>query len=196
MAGFGSSAQQWEANEKQRQVQKTLQNRIGAFHQTVLGSMNGWQSLPTGGIVDVIHEERKIIAEIKNKFNTMNAGSANNLFNTLDNEVSRKNSSFYGYQAYVVHIIPKTAQGVDQLFAPSNPETGKSRENKLIRQMDGRRFYALASGCDNAMQLVFDDMLRISESYAAKSKNRFGQTEHLVLQAYFKKAFDPTLPSS
>lgn len=196
MAGFGSSAEQWIENEKQRQSQKTLQNRIGAFHQTILGSMKGWESLPVGGIVDVVNKDRKIIAEIKNKYNTMNAASSINLYNTLDNEVSRKNSAFYGYQAYVVHIVPRSSEGMDQLFAPSNPEKGKSQQNALIRQVDGRRFYALASGCEDAMQLVFDEMLLIAQTYSQSIKSKFGSEEREMLQGFFKKAFSPELPSS
>ncbi len=196
MAGFGSSAQQWMSNEKQRQVQKTLQNRIGAFHQAVLGSMKGWKSLPTGGIFDVIHEERKIIAEIKNKHNTMNSSSEIDLFRTLDNLISQKSSTYYGYQAYVVSIVPRSPKGIDQLFTPSNREKGKRENNDLIRQIDGRRFYALASGCENAMQLVFDEMLRISQTHSKSMKSPFGQAEQQLLQAFFKKAFDPVLPSS
>lgn len=196
MAGFGGTAQQWVENEKQRQSQKTLQNRIGAFHQTILGSMKGWTSLPVGGIVDVVNEERKIIAEIKNKYNTMNAASANNLYKALDSMVSDKLQTYVGYQAYVVHIVPKSAVGSDQLFSPSDPSKGRKNDNPLIRQMDGYRFYALAAGCENAMALVFDDMLRIANLFGVSKERAFGEGEHRMLQAFFKKAFVPALPSS
>jgi hypothetical protein len=196
MAGFGSTAQQWVENERQRQSQKTLQNRIGAFHQTILGSMRGWTSLPVGGIVDVVSEDRKIIAEIKNKFNTMNAASANRLYEALDTLVSHKMQTYFGYQAYVVHIVPRSSVGSDQLFSPSDANTGRRKENPLIRQMDGYRFYALAAGCENAMELVFSEMLRIAKAFCESKQRPFHEGEHQMLQAFFKKAFVPALPSS
>jgi Eco47II restriction endonuclease len=196
MAGFGSTAEQWVENEKQRQSQKTLQNRIGAFHQTILGNMKGWKSLPVGGIVDVVNEDRKIIAEIKNKYNTMNAASSNRLYEALDDLVSHKMQTYVGYQAYVVHIVPRSAAGSDQLFSPSDSNKGRRKENPLIRQIDGYRFYALAAGCENAMALVFEEMLRIAKAYCESMQRPFEEGEHQMLQTFFKKAFVPALPSS
>ena len=64
------SYQEWIEQEKARQTQKTMQNAIGDFHQEVLGAVLGWKDLGVGGGLDVVNEEKKIIAEVKNKFNT------------------------------------------------------------------------------------------------------------------------------
>lgn len=58
---------QWIAAEKSRQIQKTLQNKIGIFHQSLIGKIEGWEDLGTGEVVDLRNKDRKIIAEIKNK---------------------------------------------------------------------------------------------------------------------------------
>jgi len=60
----------WASQEKTRQIQKTMQNALGEFHQAVLGSMDGWENLPVGHVIDVRNTKKKIIAEIKNKHNT------------------------------------------------------------------------------------------------------------------------------
>ena len=60
----------WIKKEKSRQLQKTIQNAIGIFHQEILGSFSGWKSLGTGSVVDLVNEDLKIIAEVKNKYNT------------------------------------------------------------------------------------------------------------------------------
>ena len=60
----GVSFEQWLKQEQSRQIQKTFQNAIGTFHQSILGAMFGWKDLKTGSIVDIVNTERKIIAEI------------------------------------------------------------------------------------------------------------------------------------
>jgi hypothetical protein len=60
----------WIAQEKVRQSQKTLQNCIGDFHQSVIASFDGWEDLGTGQIIDIRNKKQKVVAEIKNKYNT------------------------------------------------------------------------------------------------------------------------------
>ena len=81
MSGFNiPSVGQWQINEKQRQAQKSLQNAIGAFHQNILGHIysNGnqiSQNLGNGhnSGMDVVVPSLSIIADVKNKFKTLNA---------------------------------------------------------------------------------------------------------------------------
>ena len=58
----------WIAQEKVRQSQKTLQNCIGDFHQSVIASFDGWEDLGTGQIIDIKNKKQKVVAEIKNKY--------------------------------------------------------------------------------------------------------------------------------
>ena len=39
-----------------------------------LGSVPGWSKLEVGGIVDLVKDDKTIIAEIKNKYNTVSGG--------------------------------------------------------------------------------------------------------------------------
>ena len=50
---------QWLYLEAGRQQQKTLQNSIGNFHERVIGSVNGWENLAVGQIVDIVNHEKK-----------------------------------------------------------------------------------------------------------------------------------------
>lgn len=69
MSGFDIDHKTWIKNEKTRQAQKTLQNHIGNFHQSILGSVNGWADKKTGNVVDIVSTQKKILAEVKNKYN-------------------------------------------------------------------------------------------------------------------------------
>ena len=48
-----------------------LSNAIGNFHQQILGSVDGWENHDAG--YDLECSTRRIVAEVKNKWNTMNA---------------------------------------------------------------------------------------------------------------------------
>lgn len=66
----GISFDEWIEQEKKRQIQKTLQNKVGDLHQKILGTLSGVQDLGVGDVVDIISQEKSLIAEIKNKHNT------------------------------------------------------------------------------------------------------------------------------
>ena len=53
IASFEINATEWQNNEQVRQAQKSLSNQIGNFHQQLLGSLNGWQNLGSGQLVDM-----------------------------------------------------------------------------------------------------------------------------------------------
>jgi len=71
ISGFELNYDLWAKNETNRQAQKTLQNHIGELHQIIIGSCEGWQNMKTGNVIDLISHEKKIIAEVKNKYNTI-----------------------------------------------------------------------------------------------------------------------------
>lgn len=156
MSFFQLSGIEWEKNELRRQAQKALTNAVGNFHQKILGSLAGWQDLGTENQVDLRNTQRQIIAEVKNKFNTLNSGGLVRLYDTLNALVSKKESVFKGYTAYYVEIIPKNAVRFDECFTPSNASTG-ARCNSIsqVRRIDGASFYALATGVDDALAQMF-----------------------------------------
>ena len=67
----GVSTDEWMEQEKSRQIQKAFSNALGDFHQDILGYMPGWDNAGRGGSYDVKNESLKVIAEVKNKHNTM-----------------------------------------------------------------------------------------------------------------------------
>jgi len=140
---------EWLLQEKSRQIQKTLQNAVGDFHQNVLGSIAGWENAGRGGSYDIKNSEKKIIAEIKNKHNTMNSSSAEAVYNKLSNHI-RYNEK--GYTAYVVFIIPNRPEPMNSPWSP-NRTTMTLRDD--IRRIDGASFYALATNYPDALALLY-----------------------------------------
>jgi hypothetical protein len=137
----------WIRQEKVRQIQKTFQNSIGYFHQNILGSVAGWNNPGSGGGYDVENKKKKIIAEIKNKYNTMNAGSTKAVYNTLAGFLK---GSKKGYVAYLVIILPKTSRRFIKPFV-----LPKKRYRKDMLKIDGATFYEIVTGDKKALETLF-----------------------------------------
>lgn len=158
------SHDEWRESEMTRQCQKTIQNHVGTFHQKILGHVNGWQDLGTGGVVDLVCENKKIIAEIKNKYSTVTGGKLAEQYHSLSGLILPKHSKLKGYKAYFVNIIPRKAEKSDVTFTPSDKETGQlCPENQDIRIIDGASFYELVTGRKNALKELHSILPEIIE---------------------------------
>src|SRR5690606_20923533 len=58
-----------------RQIDKSINNSIGTFHEQVLGGIEGYELGNLSGF-DIKAEDNTLFADIKNKHNTMNSSSA------------------------------------------------------------------------------------------------------------------------
>ena len=143
----------WVDQEKTRQIQKTMQNALGEFHQAIIGSMDGWEDLPVGHIIDDRNMKRKIITEIKNKHNTTKGSDKKSIYDNLNSQLK---GDYKGFTGYYVEIIPKGKRPYDKPFTPSDNVSRKRRPiNEKIRVIDGRSFYALASGHKDALKTLY-----------------------------------------
>jgi len=177
----------WLKMESTRQSQKTLQNHIGEFHQNILGAVNGWTNLKTGNVVDLVSEERQVIAEIKNKYNTISGGKLADLYKTLEGLVMPKTNIYKNYTAYYVAIIPKKKVRYNKIFTPSDKEKGeKCADNPNIREIDGASFYDLATGEENALSNLYNVLPEVIEELTRKE---FNPTDFKYLRKYFDDAF-------
>lgn len=160
----GFNHDNWKEAEMVRQCQKTLTNHIGNLHQEVLGCVDGWDDLKKGFEVDLISREHKVIAEIKNKHNTLTGGRLADEYHSLNNIISKKASNYFGYTAYFVNIIPSRPQRFDKPFIPSDRSIGSTvMENPNIRTMDGASFYTLVTGREFALKEFFTALPYIIE---------------------------------
>jgi hypothetical protein len=149
----GFNLDDWLKKERARQVQKTVQNKIGEFHQDILGSIPGWKNLKKG--VDICNEERKIIAEIKNKYNTVKGSDKFGIYDYLSSCL--KKADYQGFTAYYVEIIPPSRKSYDRAFTPSDRSAGRNKPvNEKIRQISGQAFYDLATCESGALSMLFD----------------------------------------
>lgn len=182
----GITLKAWLQQEKSRQIQKTMQNALGIFHQNLIGSIPGWVSLPVGHLIDVINKEKSIIAEIKNKYNTTKGSDKKSIY---DNLASALKVEYKGYTGYYVEIIPSTLEPYDEPFTPSDNVTKRRRRlNEAIRVIDGKSFYALAAGRPNALKEIYyalpEVVAAIKGGSVAAQITKDSLFEELYSQAY------------
>lgn len=184
---FDLTPDEWRRAEIQRQIDKTLSNAIGAFHQQVLSSIAGWEDLHNSNQVDLANHKKMILAELKNKHNTLNAAGTIKLYEKLSELVNNKSSMFKGYTSYYVQIIPKSSSGIDDYFYPSDNASGeRSKKDEKIRVIDGRKFYALASGVDTALDDLFAIAPKVFDDLNIKMKSKLNVT---FINSIFRKAY-------
>lgn len=182
----GLNSSEWLGVERSRQIGKSLSNAVGDFHQELIGYLPGWESTGlNGGVVDLIHtgtfgsRETPVIAELKNKHNTMNSSSAEALHNRFQEALKWPN--YKDYTAYLIEVIPKKPGGSDEPWAPA-----KRGKVDRIRKIDAASIYRISSGGDyRALEKLFDVLPLVLMDI--KGEN----SDLLVIQqdAGFKKLF-------
>lgn len=186
------SHEEWRNSEIARQCQKTIQNHVGSFHQKILGHIDGWQDMGIGGIVDLLNEERKIIAEVKNKYSTVTGGDLADKYKGLDGLISPKHSKFKDYCAYFVNIIPRRPVRSDTPFTPSDKASGSlCPSNPNIRIIDGASFYQLVTGREHALKELHSVLPLVIEhvSNSHLGQNGFSIPDKQNFMEYFSLAY-------
>jgi hypothetical protein len=189
----GITLEQWLNLERKRQAQKTLQNALGNFHQKLLSLVNGWE-IPALNFVDLISEKTKIVAEIKNKHNTVKKSDLKAVYNELQATVLHKTSKYHGYTAYYVTVIPASTKRFVKEFTPSDNETKTVRQaNKQILEIDGYSFYALVTGEQDALKQLYLALPKVIKEVLAEQKFPNDQivalSQEPLFAALFAKAF-------
>jgi hypothetical protein len=195
MCAFNIGHSDWKTSELQRQSQKTFSNGLGKFHQNIIASIDGWDDLNNEGVFDVCNGNRKIIAEIKNKHNTVTGSKLIDVYNDLATAVETKNSRFYGYTAFFVNMIPKRPGGQDRPFVPSNNKTGSQpKELESVRIIDGASFFHLATEIADGLQQLHAVLPTVVEEINMKARispnwKVFSEEDRINIGNYFKDAY-------
>ncbi len=141
---LGSDVDDLNRLDGSRSLAQAIASAVGGFHQNVLGAMQGWTE--QDGLVDLFNEDTRIAAEVKNKHNTMNADTTKQVIDNISQFMRTKRWGASG-RGYLVTILPK------------RPGHEPVSVGERIERIDGRRFYAIASGVDDALDLVFAQLV-------------------------------------
>lgn len=148
-----TSDDEWIKNEAERQIGKTVSNAIGTFQEEILGFAPGFTKYKVGDPeahgMDIMNDQRTILADIKNKHNTVKGGDKPQLFRELVNAIGY----FPNSTAYYVQVIAKGSFNKPWAF----DSRGKRYSHPNVRIISGDRFYELLFGTPTA----FHDLIQI-----------------------------------
>ncbi|MDT8414597.1 MAG: Eco47II family restriction endonuclease [Flavobacteriaceae bacterium] len=125
-----------------RQIDKSINNSIGTFHEQILGGIKGYEAGNLSGY-DIKATDNTLFADIKNKHNTMNSSAAEALFQKL----KRYADDYKQAKCYWVQILAKGS--FCELW--SGDINGKEYSHSRVYKISGDQFYALLSGQQDAM---------------------------------------------
>ncbi len=118
-----------------------MANALGLFHQEVLSGVEGWENHDAG--YDLECATRRILAEVKNKHNTMNSSNRQQVISDLDTAVRQKGQNWNGY---LVIIVPRTPRRYTTRLGTTRP----------VYEVDGASFYHTVTENPNALHALFD----------------------------------------
>ncbi len=145
-----------------RQIDKSINNSIGTFHENILGGINGFEVGNLSGF-DIKAKDDTLFADIKNKHNTMNSSSAEALFQKL----SRYADTYKKSKCYWVQILGKSS--FCELW--KGEINGKEYSHSRVYKISGDRFYALLSGKDNALYQLYKNLPIAVKDYLKTVEN-------------------------
>lgn len=180
--------EEWMNFELNRQLQKSLQNKVGLFHEKILSELPKWEKAPN--LIDLVNKKERIIAEVKNKHNTLNSDGRLQTYSKLLKEIEERDGSYFGFTAFYVPIIPpKNNKRYTKAFSPSDPKTGKKLFNEKILEIDGFSFYDMATGKKNSLKSLYEVLPEIIRSVIKKSDFEIEKSD--LFQELFERTFIP-----
>ena len=156
-----------------RQIDKSINNSIGTFHEQILGGIKGYEIGNLSGF-DIKATDDTLFADIKNKHNTMNSSSAEALFQKL----SRYADDYKKAKCYWVQILAKGSFNEHW----KGDINGKEYSHSRVFKISGDQFYALLSRQDDALFQLYKALPFAIEDYLKSYKFENNQNKNSALE--------------
>jgi len=143
--------------EISRQVDRTIVNAIGDFHENILNGVDGYSKVPAG--IDIKSDDNKVFIELKNKHNTVKGEDNKSIFTKLKGEIDKNPDS----KAYFARILDKKSTNKQWSF--SHKKTEYTDENVLI--ISGDQLYKIITGKDNSLFELYQNLPQAIDDFLA-----------------------------
>jgi hypothetical protein len=155
-----------------RQIDKTINNSIGTFHEQILGGIVGFEVGKLSGF-DIKATDDTLFADIKNKHNTMNSSSAEALFQKL----ARYADTYKKSKCYWVQILAKNS--FCELW--SGEINDKEYSHSRVYKISGDQFYKLLSSKEDALFQLYKNLPIAVNDYLNSLEKKYSTTENSAL---------------
>ena len=143
-----------------RQLDKSNTNHIGYFHQNIFKYIGDGWIVPDEGY-DIVHLERKIYVEMKNKNNTMNSSSSQKTYMRMQHTLLQDTKA----TCMLVEVIAANSQNI-----PWRASLDKqSVVDERIRRVSIDKFYEMVTGDKCAFKKLCTILPRIIEDVVQES---------------------------
>lgn len=156
-----------------RQIDKSINNSIGTFHEQILGGISGFEVGNLSGF-DIKAVDNTLFADIKNKHNTMNSSSAEALFQKL----ARYADDYKKAKCYWVQILAKGS--FNELWR--GEINGKEYSHSRVYKISGDQFYSLLSGRKDAFFQLYKALPIAIADYMKSTKAKLVEKENSALE--------------
>lgn len=157
--------------EISRQIDKSINNFIGTFHEEILDGVKGFEKGTLSGY-DIKANDNTLFAEIKNKHNTMSSSSAEAAFQKLARFADdNKQANCYLVQILAKKSFSKKWRGIIN---------GKEYSHSRVNIISGDQFYKLLTGREKALFELYKVLpIAISDFLNKKSHNSINSNSAL-----------------
>lgn len=139
-----------------RQIDKSINNAIGTFHEEILGGISGFERGNLSGY-DIKANDNSLFADIKNKHNTMSSSASESLFQKLIKYAEKYPNS----KCYWVQILA-TSSFNKKWEASLN---GTLYSHNRVYKISGDEFYKLLSKQDDSFFQLYKCLPQAIEDY-------------------------------
>lgn len=155
-----------------RQIDKSINNSIGTFHEQILGGVEGYEAGLLSGY-DIKASDNSLFADIKNKHNTMNSSSAESLYQKLQRYADDNKQA----TCYWVQILAKKSFN-ERWTGDIN---GKQYNHTRVFKISGDKFYALLTGQEDAFYQLYKILPTAIDDYLKSVEGKEESIEHSAL---------------
>jgi len=150
-------------SEMIRQIDKSINNSIGTFHEQILGGIDGYETGVLKGY-DVKAKDDSLFAEIKNKHNTMSSSAAEAAFQRLARFADdNKNAT-----CYLVQILAKKSFN-EKWESIIN---GKEYSHSRVYKISGDQFYFILTGKETSFFKLYQILPKAIKDFLLGEKKQ------------------------
>ena len=145
-----------------RQIDKSINNSIGTFHEEILGGIKGYEMGKLSGY-DIKANDDSLFADIKNKHNTMNSSSAESLFQKLAHYAD----TYKNAKCYWVQILAKGSFNENW----KGEINGKEYSHTRVYKISGDQFYTILTGDNKAFLKLYKALPNAISDFLKTTQN-------------------------
>jgi len=173
---FGS----WKSSEMIRQNDKTVNNKVGEFHQKLLGCVDGWKDLQTGDVADLSNDSETIFIELKNRWNTVKGSDMIHMWKKLEGIVTNQHQGSTAYWGFINE--KKGTSGEDVWVHQGNSHTN-------VKKIWGKNVYQLVTGKDDSLEKIWTVLPNVLDVVLEKTTSVEDEDKENLI-AWFRSGYE------